>query len=313
MRIKQAARSLFIACCMLVLPLFVFSQNTDTIHFKTDSTTLHKARLAGLLAAQGTLYFGSLAGLYFVWYSEYPQSSFHFFNDLGEWQGVDKAGHMTTAYYISRLGYESYRWAGIKPKAATWYGGLLAFSYLLNIEILDGFSAEWGFSVSDFAANTLGCALFIGQQLGWREQRLNLKYSFHPTKYPQYRPDLLGESLIQQMVKDYNGQTYWLSANIYSFLPKSSKFPRWLDVSVGYGAEGMIGAGSNPATYNGETMPEFTRYKKFYLSLDVDLTRIRVHSKVAKGIFMVLSFIKIPFPALEINTLGTVRFYPIYF
>ena len=114
-------------------------------------------------------------------------------------------------------------------------------------------------------------------------------------------------------MKDYNGQTYWLCANIYSFLPKSSKFPHWLNVAIGYSAEGMTGAGSNPSSYDGEEIPQFTRYQKFYLSLDVDLTRIPVRSKVLKGIFTVFSFIKIPFPALEFNTLGTVRFYPIYF
>ena len=46
------------------------------------------------------------------------------------------------------------------------------------------------------------------------------------------------------MLKDYNGQTYWLSANLKSFFKKSN-VPTWLNISVGYGAEGMFGATEN--------------------------------------------------------------------
>ena len=314
---NRAARKILIT---LILPVLVTgtpkassAQETDSMPGHPDSSAIHKGRLIGVLAAQGTLYLASLTGLYFAWYKDYPQSSFHFFNDNNEWLGVDKLGHATTAYYISRIGYESYKWAGLRENQSAWFGGLLGFAYLLNIEILDGFSSGWGFSPGDFTANTLGCFLFVGQQLAWHEQRFFLKYSYHPTEYPQYRPDLLGSNFIQNLFKDYNGQTFWLSGNIYSFLPRSSRFPKWLNVAVGYGAEGMIGAGSNPEYYNGQELPEFTRYQKFFLSMDVDLTRIRTRSKVLKGIFTVLSFIKIPFPALEFNTMGTVRFHYIYF
>lgn len=278
---------------------------------KHDS--LHTGRLIGVLSVQGAIYFGSLGGLYFAWYKNYPQSSFHFFNDNNEWQQMDKCGHATTAYYISRIGYESYRWCGVSENKAAWFGGLLGLAYMLNIEILDGFSKEWGFSPGDLTANTLGCIIFVSQQLGWHEQRFNLKYSFHPTKYAQYNPDDLGPNFVQWLIKDYNGHSYWISGNIYSFLPKSSKFPKWINIAAGYGAEGMTGAVENPSEINGKPIPSFTRYRKFYLSLDVDLTRIRTKSKFLKGVFTVLSFIKIPAPALEYNTLGTFRFHPLYF
>ncbi len=35
------------------------------------------------------------------------------------------------------------------------------------------------------------------------------------------------------MLKDYNGQTYWLSFNVASFLPTNSGFPYWLNMSLG--------------------------------------------------------------------------------
>jgi hypothetical protein len=60
-------------------------------------------------------------------------------------------------------------------------------------------------------------------------------------------------------------------------------------------------------------VPEPARYRQFYLSMDVDLTRIKTKSKVLKGIFSVVNFIKIPFPALEYNSLGQVKFHFLYF
>jgi hypothetical protein len=297
---------------LMSIPSGIVAQNPDSVTI-ADSAVINKSRLTGVLAVQGSVYLATLGGLYFAWYQDYPQSSFHFFDDNDEWMQMDKLAHMTTAYYISRIGFASYRWAGMKHTPSVWYGGLLGFAYMLNIEILDAFSAEWGFSAGDLAANTLGCAVFIGQQLTWHEQRFLLKYSYHTTTYPQYRPDLLGSNLIQHMVKDYNGMSYWLSGNIHSFLSQESKFPRWLNIAMGYGAEGMTGAYGNISGADGKPVPEFTRYRKFFLSVDVDLTRIRTKSKVLKGIFTVLSFIKIPAPAIEFNTLGQIKLHPLYY
>lgn len=278
-----------------------------------DTMALRIGRLTSVLVAQGTLYVASITGLYFAWYKDYPQSSFHLFNDGNEWLQVDKCGHLVTSCYISRIGYSTYRWSGVKERPSTWFGGLLGFAYMLNIEILDGFSSGWGFSLTDLAANTAGSMIFIGQQLAWHEQRLSLKYSFHQTHYAQYRPELLGDNLVQNMIKDYNGHTYWISGNLSSFLPDRSKFPKWLNIAVGYGAEGMTGGFNNSTVQNGQPGHGFTRYRRFLISVDADLTRIPTKSKVLRGIFTVLSFIKIPAPALEYNTLGQFRAYLFYY
>ena len=307
---KTRLISSFLVLC-LISPSRSDAQSSDTLN--RDTTLIQKGRFTGVLVAQGTLYVASITGLYFAWYKNYPQSAFHLFNDGGEWMQVDKCGHAITAYYISRIGYSSYRWSGVKEQQATWFGGLLGFAYLLNIEILDGFSSEWGFSPGDLAANTLGSMIFVGQQLAWHEQRFSLKYSFHQTQYAQYRTDLLGDNLIQNMIKDYNGHSYWISGNISSFLPVRSKFPKWLNIAVGYGAEGMTGASSNALNQNGLPVPHYPRYRKFFLSVDIDLTRIPTKSKVLKGIFTVLSFIKIPAPTLEYNTLGQIKVHALYY
>ena len=279
----------------------------------TSLNTIHRGTLIGVSATAATIYLGSLIGLYQLWYADYPQSSFHFINDCGEWLSMDKIGHVTTSYWVGRIGYESLRWSGVPRKKAIWFGGLWGFTFLTTVEIFDGFSEEWGASACDLAANTVGAGIFIGQQFLWDEQRLTFKFSFHPTEYADYRPDLLGENFIQQVLKDYNGQTYWITADIASFLPAGNKFPKWLGVSFGYSGEGMLGAKSNPSEYNGEPLPEYKRYSQYFLSLDADLTKIRTRNETIRFLLNLIGYIKIPFPAVEFNSVDKVKFHWLYY
>ncbi|MEJ6491389.1 MAG: hypothetical protein QNL60_02870 [Flavobacteriales bacterium] len=57
-------------------------------------------------------------------------------------------------------------------------------------------------------ANALGSGLFLGHHLLWKEQRIVLKFSSHPTEFAKYRPEVLGSSYPERLLKDYNGQTY---------------------------------------------------------------------------------------------------------
>src|SRR5690606_29694126 len=82
-----------------------------------------------------------------------------------------------------------------------------------------------------------GTGFFIGQQLLWDQQRIAVKFSAHTTRFAQQRPDLLGEGLAERILKDYNGQTIWLSANIDRFAP--SEVPQWLNLAFGYSATGI--------------------------------------------------------------------------
>lgn len=225
---------------------------------------------------------------------------------------MDKIGHAVTSYNIGKIGYKTLRWCGVPEKKSVWYGGTIGFVYLLTIETLDGFSAEWGSSTGDLIANTVGSGLFVGQQLLWKEQRFSLKYSFHQSRYAKYNPDLLGKNFFQEIVKDYNGQTFWLSANISSFIKKENNFPKWLNVALGYSADGMTGANGNPSYIDDKPIPVFERRRQYFFSLDIDLERIKTNSEFLKILFTALSFIKIPFPTLEISK-GDFKFHPLYF
>ena len=158
----------------------------------------------------------------------------------------------------------------------------------------------------------MGSGTLIAQELAWGEQRIRPKFSFHRKSYGDAslnaRSDkLFGKQLSERFLKDYNGQTYWLSVNLKSFLPKS-KLPAWLNVAVGYGAEGLFGGTENIARDdNGNitfSRTDVKRYRQWYLAPDIDLSKIKTKKKAIRFLLGVLNIIKIPAPGLEFSNGG---------
>lgn len=290
---------------LLLLTFFGYSQNNS---FLKPSDTLHKGRRNFVVTSQAALSTASLIALNRLWYVDFEKGKFKSLDDNNHWLQMDKAGHLFSAYQLSTLGANSLNWAGASKESQLIYGPAMALGYLTAIEIMDGFSEEWGFSWGDMAANALGSGLYAGQELLWNEQRIALKFSFHQTRFASIRPETLGNGLAEEIFKDYNGQTYWLSFNLHSFF-KDSNIPKWLNFALGYGAEGMIAATKDEAIV-GVNNPE--RYRQFYLSLDVDLTKIKTNSHFLRTIFDVFNLIKLPFPALELNGKGALKLHYIY-
>ncbi len=281
----------------------------DTSNFFKPSDTLNKPRRNAIIISEASLATLSLIGLNELWYNDFQRSGLHTIDDSNDWLQMDKFGHVMSSYFVGRLGADVLNWSGVSKKNQLIYGSTLGFTFLTAVEIFDGYSKEWGFSWSDIASNAVGTGLYVGQELLWEEQRIVVKYSFHRTKYAELRPDKLGENFFQEVLKDYNGQTYWLSTNLYSFF-KDSKIPKWLNLALGYGAHGML-TGTNEkidAFY-----PDQDRIRQYYLSLDIDLTKINTKSNLLKTVFSVLNMIKIPLPTIEYNSKNRVVFRLFYF
>lgn len=277
-----------------------------------DTTVRGRVWVMGL--ANAALYGGTLLALNRAWYRDYPKSSFHFINDNREWLQMDKFGHVFSAYLESKYSRELWRWTGLPRKQQIWIGGMSGFAYQSVIEILDGYSRDWGFSWGDMGANAIGSGLVISQELLWDQQRIQLKFSYFPRRYPdpvleERSRQVFGNSFMGRMLKDYNSQTYWLSVNLSSFFPDGG-LPRWLNIAVGYGADDMYGARPDSWPTADHPMPGYgniRRYRQFYLSPDVDFTRIRTRSKGLKVLFHVLNMVKFPAPALELTSNGRFR------
>jgi hypothetical protein len=305
---------------IIILFLLGASHSRAQVTMPSDSLpSLHRDRAWVVGGTQAALWTGTLIVLNEAWYKNYPKEPFHFFNDWPEWQQQDKLGHAWTTYQVSRVSSDLWRWAGLPNNKAAWIGGLSSIAYLSIIEVLDGFSAEWGFSTGDMTMNILGAALYTGQQIGWRDQKFQLKLSYRPYPYlPGDEPradELFGTGAAERLLKDYNGQTYWLSFSPASFSRKSW-WPAWLNLAVGHNARLMLGGRENTWTDENGNMIDRTdaeRYRRFFLSLDLDLTRIPTKSKALKTVFSVLSVLKFPAPAIELDSKGRLRGHWLYY
>lgn len=255
------------------------------------------------------------AGLYgylgAVWYSGQTRSRFHWYDDWRYWQQLDKLGHAYGAYQESRAMTRLLLWAGWKRRNAAVWGGVSGFLLQSPIEIFDGFMRDYGASSADLVFNAAGAGLCALNELLWAEQRLQLRFSYFPTDYPKKRPDLLGRSVAQQLLKDYNGQTYWLGVRLSSFLPTGKAktiWPAWLNPAIGYSGGGMLGG------YGDLDWPTVRarEYRRFFLSLQIDWEQIKTNSAGLKLLFYALNCLHVPAPALEWSS-GNFRAHAMYF
>jgi hypothetical protein len=278
------------------------------IHFSAaaqerDSLQINRKRLNTFIIGSAAGYGATLIGLHQLWYRDAEQQSFRFFNDNAEWKQVDKLGHFYSAFYFSYGTSAALRWCNVPVKKADVWGALTGFLVLVPIEVFDGFSEAYGASSGDLIADAAGPAFFIGQQMLWNEVRLIPKFSFRRTGYAALRPGVLGDGTISEILKDYNGQTHWLSADMDKFMA----FPKWLNLAAGYGAQGMVYARDNQNRTAG-----YNAYRQYYLSLDFDLTAIRTRSKMIKTLIFVASCIRLPAPAIEFSR-KKLTFHPLHF
>lgn len=307
-----------------------FSQEKSPGQFLAKSPEFSKSRFYGVTGGILGIYGSSLGILSQYWYKNYPKTSFHFFNDRKEWLGMDKAGHIFNAYYISRWSTGLYRWTGASDRASIWIGGMMGTVLMSSIEILDGFSSKWGFSGWDFLANMGGSAIVIAQELAWKEQRMMIKISAIPQNYPaELQPranELFGNTGLELFLKDYNAITIWASVNVYSFMKRERKFPEWLNVAFGYGANGLFGGFENKWCGNSSgddyyncseadriDRSDIERYPQFFLSLDVDFTKVKTRRNGWKVLLHLVNLIKVPSPTVEFNRMDKIKFHPLFF
>ena len=288
--------NLFIVFIFCLICISGFTQTVDT------SISVNNKRLKTLIIGGSAGYGLTIAGLNQLWYKNSERQSFRFFNDNAEWNQVDKLGHLYSAFYFSYGTSKAFQWCDLTTQKSALWGSLTGFLIMLPIEILDGFSANYGASSGDLLANAAGSGLFLIQHYAFKEIRIKPKFSFHATKYAPLRPETLGNGT-SELLKDYNGQTYWLSFDMDKFIP----FPTWLNIAIGYGAEGMVYARDSENIIAG-----YSSYRQYYVALDFDLSSIKTKSKVLNTLIFFADMIKLPAPTIEFSTRGT-KFNPFYF
>ncbi len=128
---------------LFLIPILAIGQKSN---FWKASDTLNKSRRNFLIVTETIAATGTLIALNELWYADYPRRSFHFKNDNKQWLQMDKLGHVMTSYYVGKVGMDILNWSGVSKKNQLIYGATAGFTFLTAVEVLDGFSTEWGFS-----------------------------------------------------------------------------------------------------------------------------------------------------------------------
>ena len=316
-------KSIFISVLLLFTSSLLLGQsaNTSTLH-TADSLLLntidYTKRKKVVLATGIGSYTAAATGLYFAWYNQFDQTSLHSFDDWGEWVQMDKVGHAYSAYLQSDLVYSISKWGGYDDKQALRLSTISSLAGQLGIEIMDGFSTEWGFSWGDIGSNLVGTSLFYFQEKHWGQQIFRMKMSYWPVDYAntplvstagepfgslQLRSEsLFGQNGVERFLKDYNGQTIWISASLHHFFPEV-KIPRWLALSFGYSGQNLYGGRSNQWQESGHTFNvDIPRSRQFVLALDYNLSHIKTQKPFLKSLLNFANIFKWPAPALSYST-----------
>ena len=289
----KVIKNITCACLFVITTAQVSGQRVSEQGLFPASQNFKPGRFNLVVICEGTFATLATIGFKYLWYKKFPKSKFHFFNDNNEWLNMDKVGHAASAYNIAAIQYNLMRWSGVKQNSSIYIAGGTALAYMSLIEIFDGFSAEWGFSKGDMLANIIGSSIFVAQQSAWHQQRIQLRFSYHNTIFQKYNPGMLGRNLPQRIFKDYNGQSYWLSFNIASF-GIGNNTPKWLNADIGYGADGMTGAVTNPTMVKGVAVPSFLRQRKLLFSVNGAFT-----SRQELPFPSWMNIFRVPVPALE--------------
>lgn len=308
---ERSVKSLTIFCLFLTLSS---TSNLSAQTFFEPADSLNKGRVIASHTGLGVAYAGSMIGLAQVWYKNQESQGFQFFDDSKHWLQMDKIGHVYSSYWMQNRAFSMYRWAGMKQNKALLWSSMFSVLFMNTFEIMDGFSPNYGFSWADVGANTMGIGLFSMQQHFFGQQHLTTKFSYAHSPYAKYRPELLGYTTPERLLKDYNGQTYWFSLSLGTITPDSWRIPDWLCLSFGYSISEKLKSDTEFYTvnYNNEYL-EFNAYRRYFLSFDIDLSKIPVKKPWLKMLLGNFNFLKIPLPTFEISNRNAPRFYGFYF
>jgi len=147
--------------------------------------------------------------------------------------GADKLGHAFSFYVSTRLMTTGFQWAGHNRKEAAQLAGLTSGVLSLGVEIMDGFTEEYGFSTEDLIMNLSGIGLgaVLESYPQW-DDLVDIRIKYWPSDDARRLQDY-------DPVADYSGQTYLLITKA-SGIPtlRQHQFLRYFELAVGYGTRG---------------------------------------------------------------------------
>lgn len=257
-------------------------RSEDSVDLATDVSWLKVGGVASLtLVAYGAAYW-----LVFEkgWWDD-ERSHFHFENDFDYALNLDKFGHFAAGVMLGESFYEGYRWAGATEFQSYLFAGLSAMMTHIAIDVKDGYSPEWGFSVFDVLSGTLGGFYPMAERYIPIFKYIDLKWSYWINTRAYYDQSETGV-----FTDDYVNQTFWASFKPYRLLPAAARqyYPSWLAIAAGLSIDEKV--------FTKEPHPS----REVYIALDYDLEAFRPQSRMARTIVKYLNYFKLPAPTIQV-------------
>ena len=257
---------------------------------------------------------GSAAAFHYIGFKYFDRAWYqgqktHKIRWIYDWGGdtyvnLDKGGHFMGGAFMAQKLSEAYAWAGFTERTAALLGTTTSWAALLEIEMRDAYFDQWGFSVPDFIANTLGASLPVLHAFFPRTRALQFKWSYHPSNlYLQNRKRSASDlPHVDHLIDDYEGMTFWASLPLPSLLNRKSSAapPEWLRLAIGYGATGLHGS-------NAKSRGRFKLYPNLpdakpevFLALDYDANYLPGNNRLWRYFKAQLNWLHWPAPAVRI-------------
>ena len=217
-------------------PQLTEANESSQIEDPKASLSPAQIRLRGNIVTFGTLGIYAAYGFSTWWNdanSDFNQQDEDWFNENSYSGGADKLGHMFSTYISTRLLTRGYQWAGLNHQHALRRARNLAFFTLTAVEIMDGFTKEYGFSWEDFIMNTLGIGM---AQILESDPDMDALWDFRVLY--RYSDDADRKNSIDPF-SDYSGQIY-LFVLRPAVLANAAANSNWhlLEIAAGYGTKG---------------------------------------------------------------------------
>lgn len=216
-----------------------------------------------------------------IWWKG-QKSDFHF-NYRQDWTyalGSDKYGHFFFGSAITKIYGNLYQWCGLSRSSALFYSAITAFSYQTFIEIRDGFSKDYGFSIGDWIADFAG-AVYPNLQLKYPWlKNINFKISYYPS-------ERFKSGSNRYLLDDYESTYNWLTINLKFLTPQSIKqfIPGFINLAFGHSVKKL------------DTQ---SAQHEFFISLDWNFEQLKTINPLLNTIIDFLDLYHFPAPAVKI-------------
>jgi hypothetical protein len=202
--------------------------------------------------------------------------------------GADKAGHAFFTYTGARLLTRGFEALGNGPGRSLRLGAWTSLGVMTGVELVDGFSKKFRFSMEDAVANAAGAVFAVLAEV---DPRVDALLDFRLLYRRSDDARRVGEA---DPIADYSGQTFLLAVKADG-VPRLREVPgvRYLELQIGYNTRGYE---PNDGTMNDP-------HRRIYYGVGINLSRLLSDTvfrgdlrggKIQRGTDTVIEFLQVP-------------------